>query len=57
VVTKISFVMFCVVGASQTSIETKVHDTHEWLSKCHLEITEHSFNNSESECFCVQASE
>jgi len=53
VATNLSVVMFCVITANAVEVETKVHDTHEWLSKCHVALTEHGFDNSREECFCT----
>ena len=53
-VTKISgFVMFCVLSANPDGIDIKTHQTYEWISKCHLALTEHNFSNTE-ECFCTK---
>jgi len=52
VATNLSVVMFCVITANAVEVEIKVHDTHEWISKCHVALTEHGFN-SEEECFCT----
>ena len=45
--------MFCVISANAVEVETKVHDTHEWISKCHVALTEHGFDNPKEECFCT----
>ena len=52
--TNLSVVMFCVITANAVEVETKVHDTHEWLSKCHVALTEHGFDNPNAVCFCVE---
>jgi hypothetical protein len=53
VATSLSVVMFCVIAANAVEVETKVHDTHEWISKCHLALTEHGFDKPREECFCT----
>ena len=47
-------IMFCVVSASSAGINIEVHDTHKWLSICHVAITEHGFDNPKAKCFCVR---
>ena len=53
--TALTYVMFCVISASATEVQTKVHDTHEWISKCHVALTEHGFSDPYNRCFCVKA--
>ena len=52
--TTLTYVMFCVISANATEVQTKVHDTHEWISKCHVSITEHGFDNPNAICFCTE---
>lgn len=48
--------MFCIITANNIEVKTKVHDTHEWISKCHMALTEHNFKNPNDKCFCVEVS-
>ncbi len=47
--------MFCVLSANAVEVKAVVHDTHKWLSQCHVAITEHGFDNPNARCFCVDA--
>lgn len=55
-VINLSVVMFCIITANNIEVKTKVHDTHEWISKCHMALTEHNFKNPNDKCFCVEVS-
>jgi hypothetical protein len=45
--------MFCVAVANSAGVSVVVHDTHKWLSLCHVAVTEHGFDNPNANCFCV----
>jgi len=47
-------VMFCVAVANSSEVSVVVHDTHKWLSLCHVAVTEHGFDNPDANCFCVK---
>jgi len=49
-----AIVMFCIITANSVQVDTVVHDTFNWLSTCHIAVTEHGFNNMNSECFCTK---
>jgi len=52
--TGLSVVMFCVISATSAEVRITVHDTHKWLSSCHVAVTEHGFDNPKAKCFCVR---
>jgi len=50
----IPYVMFCVITANAVEAQIRIHDTHVWLSKCHVALTEYGFENPKEECFCTK---
>ena len=52
--TNLSYLMFCVVIATPDNMQVKLYGEKEWLSKCHVAVTEHGFANPKDRCFCVK---
>ena len=47
-------IMFCVAAANSAGVNLVIHDTHKWMSLCHVAVTEHGFDNPKARCFCVR---
>jgi len=44
----------CILSINTSEVKAVVHDTYDWVSSCHVAITEHSFDNPDAKCFCVK---
>jgi len=45
--------MICIISITSIEVKAVVHNTHKWMSSCHVAVTEYGFNNPDAKCFCV----
>lgn len=51
------WLMFCAIALSNTEIALEIKAEVEYMSACHVTITEYNFEYPEEMCYCIQLKE
>ena len=49
-----NWIMACVLSIHSNVVELDIIKEVDWISTCHVEMTIHSFDNPNAQCFCVE---